>query len=78
MSEMSPIIAELERMVRLIISTFKGNLPQGVVNMEPPIVTVASRGRASGVIGWYVRRPGTTLRTVHWRSSLVTGRRTSR
>jgi len=54
MSEMSPIIAELERMVGLIVSAFGGNMPAGVLNMPLPIVSVASRGRASGILGWYV------------------------
>lgn len=58
MGNMSPIVAELERLyIEVVERWFRpwlGDNGADVLLAEPPMMTVASRGRKATVTGWYV------------------------
>lgn len=52
MNDLSPTLAELERLYRVLMGVFP--MFSALEKMESPIITVSSKGRKRNVTGWYV------------------------
>ena len=54
MANLSPILAELEALYPKLVQTYGAELQHwGAVNPDPPVITLASKGRKRTQTGWY-------------------------